>query len=214
MDRTHNAQNNRRPIAARSSSWAKRLTELALKTPITPNQISLLSVLAAAIGAGAVIAFPAPWSLLLCAALIPVRLVCNLLDGLVAVEGGRHSALGALYNDIPDRVSDSLFLVALGVAAGRPELGWAAALLAVGTAYIRLLGGALGLPQDYRGPLAKQQRMWVAVAGCVFGAGEMVWTGTPTWSLGIALVVLILGSAATCVTRTRAIASALRQAHG
>lgn len=214
MDQMRKAQQNRRPIAARASSWAKWLTELALKTPITPNQISMLSVLAAAVGAGAIVAFPAPWSLLLCAVLIPFRLVCNLLDGLVAVEGGRQSPLGALYNDIPDRVTDSLFFIALGWAGGWPELGWVAALFAVGTAYIRLLGGALGLPQDYRGPLAKQQRMWVAMAGCVFGAAEMAWTGTPVWSLGAALIVLVLGSAATCVTRTLAIASALRQSHG
>ncbi|WP_297361355.1 CDP-alcohol phosphatidyltransferase family protein [Acidiferrobacter sp.] len=204
---------NRRPIAARSSRWAHRLTQVTLKTSITPNQISILSVIAATIGSTAIIADPAPWSLVLCAALIPVRLVCNLLDGMVAVEGGKHSLLGALYNEIPDRFSDAVIMVALGIASGRPSLGWAAALLAVATAYVRMLGGSLGLAQDFRGPLAKQQRMWIAAAGCVLGAIEMAWTGTPTWSLIVALWILIAGSAATCVTRTLAISHALRLRH-
>lgn len=186
---------------------------MALKTPITPNQISILSIAAAAVGSGALIVQPAIWSLLLCAALIPVRLLCNLLDGMVAVEGGRHTPLGTLYNDIPDRVSDTLVMVALGVASGWPSLGWAAALLAVATAYVRLLGGSLGLAQDYRGPLAKQQRMWVAAAGCIFGAAELALSGAPTWSLQIALWILVAGSAATCATRTAAIATALVQRH-
>ncbi len=208
------AQNiNRRPIAVRSSGWAQHLAQVALKTPITPNQISIISVVAAAIGSTAIIAHPAPWSLVLCAALIPVRLVCNLLDGMVAVEGGRHSPLGALYNDIPDRLSDALVMVALGITSGWPSLGWAAALLAVGTAYVRMLGGSLGLAQDFRGPLAKQQRMWVAAAGCVLGAIEMAWTGASTWSLIGALWVLITGSAATCATRTIAISNGLRLRH-
>ena len=66
-----------------------------------------------------------------------------------------------LYNEVPDRVADSLFLVALGYAIGMPWLGWLAALAAAVTAYIRVLGGTFGLAQDFRGPLAKQHRMAV-----------------------------------------------------
>ena len=29
------------------------------------------------------------------------RLLCNLLDGMVAVEGGKRSKSGELYNDVP-----------------------------------------------------------------------------------------------------------------
>ena len=37
-------------------------------------------------------------------------LLANLLDGLVAVEGGRRSPTGELFNEVPDRVSDVLVL--------------------------------------------------------------------------------------------------------
>jgi hypothetical protein len=40
-----------------------------------------------------------------------------------------------------------------------------AGAMAVFTAYVRLLGGALGLKQDYVGPMTKQQRMATATAG-------------------------------------------------
>lgn len=201
---------NRRPVAARSSGWAQRLARLILKTPITPNQISVLSVVATLIGVIPVMVDPAVWSFLLLAALIPVRLLCNLLDGMVAVEGGRHSALGPLYNEIPDRMSDALVMIAMGMACGDGSLGWAAALFAVATAYVRLLGGALGLVQDYRGPMAKQARMWVAVAGLLAAAIELAFTGAANLALGMALLVLLVGSAATCVNRALAIARSLR----
>jgi hypothetical protein len=37
-----------------------------------------------------------------------------------------------------------------------PVLGWLAALLACGTAYVRVLGGALGAAQDFCGPQASR----------------------------------------------------------
>jgi phosphatidylglycerophosphate synthase len=92
---------------------------------------------------------------------VQLRLLCNLLDGMVAIEGGKSTASGALFNEIPDRLADALFLVPLGYASGYLWLGWLAALLAVLTAYIRVLGGALGQPQNFGGILPKQRRMAV-----------------------------------------------------
>ena len=96
--------------------------------------------------------------------------MCNLLDGMVAIEGGKKSPVGSLYNEFPDRIADSLFIVALGYAIGWPALGWFGALAAALTAYIRVFGGSLGFDQDFRGPMAKQQRMTVLTAACVVGA--------------------------------------------
>jgi phosphatidylglycerophosphate synthase len=98
---------------------------------------------------GALLWWSPGWSAFIAAAVcVQLRLLCNLLDGMVAIEGGKSTATGALFNEIPDRLADPLFLVPLGYASGYPWLGWLAALLAVLTAYIRVLGGALGLPQD------------------------------------------------------------------
>ena len=92
-----------------------------------------------------------PWLFwLLAAGLVQLRLLCNLIDGMVAIESGKGSPLGELYNEIPDRLSDAATLVGLGFAAGSvPWLGFLAAILAVFVAYVRaavkIAGGAAGL---------------------------------------------------------------------
>jgi phosphatidylglycerophosphate synthase len=197
---------DRRPIAARGSRFAGALTAALLRTSITPNQISLLSVAFAAIGAWALWQAPAqPWLFPVALGGIQLRLLCNLLDGMVAVEGGRGSPVGALFNEFPDRVADSLLLVALGYAAGEPWLGWACALLAALTAYVRLMGGALGQAQSFRGPMAKQHRMAVLSAACVLA----LVLPAQAVLLGAAWVIL-LGSLLTCATRTRLVVAGLR----
>jgi phosphatidylglycerophosphate synthase len=129
---------------------------------------------------------------------------------MVAIEGGKKSAVGALYNEFPDRIADSLLIVALGYCIGWPALGWFGALAAALTAYVRVFGGSLGLAQDFRGPMAKQQRMAVLTVACVAGAGEHVLTGT-RYALIAAAVIIAAGAVVTCVTRTLAIAAELRR---
>jgi phosphatidylglycerophosphate synthase len=114
-----------------------------------------------------------------------------------------------LFNEVPDRVADSLFIVALGYAVAIPWLGWLGALAAAVTAYIRVLGGTFGLAQDFRGPLAKQHRMAVMTAGCVLGCGEFLWRGT-THAVEAAAWVIAIGALVTCVTRIHAIARQLQ----
>ena len=202
-------ESSRRPIRARSSGWAQRSAAALAHSSITPNQISVASALFAGIGAALLAWWPHWLGLLLCALCIQLRLVCNLLDGMVAMEGGKKSAVGALYNEFPDRVADSLLIVALGYACAQPWLGWLGALLAALTAYVRLAGGSLGQPQDFRGPMAKQHRMAVLTLACVAGAAESVLAGTH-WALLIAAALIAAGSALTCGTRSLHIAAQLR----
>ena len=199
----------RRPLASRSTRWAGFLANAAVRAGFTADGISILSLVFAAAGSAALLLVPRPWNLLACAAGIQLRLLCNLLDGMVAVEGGRKSKLGVLYNEIPDRVADSLFLVALGYAIGIAWLGWLAALAAAVTAYIRVLGGTFGLAQDFRGPLAKQHRMAVMTAACLLGIGEYVFTGGQ-YLLEAAAWIIAFGAVVTCGTRIRAIALQLK----
>jgi phosphatidylglycerophosphate synthase len=163
---------------------------------VQPNTVSLASILAAG-AAGACLL--AEWYLA-AALLIQVRLLCNLLDGMVAIEGGLRTASGEVYNDLPDRISDALILVAAGYALTWPAfggaMGWAASLLAVMTAYVRVLGGACGLPQDFAGPMAKPQRMAVITAGCVLAHWE-------PRALAVALMAVTAGSLLTLALRVR-----------
>lgn len=197
----------RRPIAARDSGWARATARVLARSAITPNKLSCLSVVFALGGATVLIAWPTATGLLLCALCILLRLLCNMFDGMVAVEGGKGTATGALYNEIPDRIADSLFLIALGYAIASPWLGWLCALLAALTAYIRSLGGSLGQVQDFRGPMAKPHRMWLLGIALVLAAVAFPWQHD---ILLAAAALIALGSALTCVTRTAAIAARLR----
>jgi len=199
----------RRPIAARGSGWAKSLAAALARSRVTPNQISVLSIFFAAVGAAMLAWAPSTAGLLLCAICVQLRLLCNLLDGMVAMEGGKQTPTGALYNEFPDRIADSLLIVGLGYAAALPWLGWLGALLAALTAYVRLSGGSLGLAQDFRGPMAKQHRMAVLTVACLLAIAERYLIGT-AWVLPAAAWIIAIGSLLTCVTRTRAIAAQLQ----
>ena len=200
---------NRRPLASRQTGWARKLSAALARSAVTPNQISAASVLFAMGGAVLLLWWPTAIGLVVCAACIQLRLLCNLLDGMVAVEGGKQSTLGVLYNEFPDRIADSLFIAAAGYAVGHPWLGWLGALLAALTAYIRVTGGSPGLLQDFRGPMAKPHRMATLTVGCLLAAGEWWWNGT-RHALLIALALIAAGSAWTCIARTQVLAALLR----
>ncbi len=206
---------NRRQLATRSASWAKWLGATIAKTHITPNQISVLSIIPAIVGAWLLASTQiekTSFVLVLITLCIQLRLLFNMLDGLVAIEGGKQSKVGVLYNEIPDRIADSLFIVALGYAIGLPWLGWLGALLAAKTAYIRLLGGAIGLAQDFRGPLAKQHRMFAMSLGCLVAAGVLYFKQDQTFSvlvLTITSYIIAIGAGITCINRILAIAKQL-----
>jgi phosphatidylglycerophosphate synthase len=204
-----NTPEARRQLASRSTGWARFLAAGAVRAGLTADAISILSLVFAAAGSAALVWMPRPWNLLVGAACVQLRLLCNLLDGMVAIEGGKKSKVGVLYNEVPDRIADSLFLVALGYTIAMPWLGWLAALLAAITAYIRVLGGTFGLVQDFRGPLAKQHRMAVMTAGCLLGIGEFYWLGTQHVVEAAAWIIAI-GALVTCGTRVRAIAKQLQ----
>jgi phosphatidylglycerophosphate synthase len=131
--------------------------------------------------------------LLVAAAAVQGRLLCNLLDGMVAVEGGMKEKDGAFWNEFPDRVSDILILGGLGIAAGRPGLGFFVAALAVTAAYVRELARANGGEADYGGPMAKQHRMAAVTAVAVIGAFWPLW-GNGYWLITTGLWLIALAT--------------------
>ena len=192
----------RRPIAQRNQRWAQATAAALARSAITPNQISCLSVAFALAGAGLLVYWPTRSGLVLAALCILLRLLCNMFDGMVAVEGGKGTATGALFNEVPDRIADSLFLVAAGYTIALPWLGWLCALLAALTAYIRVLGGSLGLAQDFRGPMAKPHRMWLLGLALVLAAIVTAWQQA---ILLASLALIAAGTALTCARRCIAI---------
>ena len=202
-------EGNRRPLQSRQTGWAAKLLDLLLGTAITANQISFAGIGFAALGALAMAFAPLhPWLWLFAALMIQARLVANLMDGLVAVEGGRGAPTGAIWNEAPDRLEDTLLLVAFGYGMGLGWLGWLAAVMAAICAYVRLLGGTFGLPQDFVGPFAKQQRMAFLTGASVLSAFE-AWFFASHWIGIVALAVVAAGTFLTIGRRLRRQAIAL-----
>jgi phosphatidylglycerophosphate synthase len=210
---------NRRPIRARSISLIQRLASVLVEVGMTPNQISVASVVFAGLGALTLLAVPIGhgptqiFALAATALFIQMRLLCNLLDGLMAVEGGLRTTYGDIFNEFPDRIADSMLLVCAGYAAQCGalgwQLGWSAALLACMTAYIRAFGDAKGLGQDFSGPMAKQQRMFILTVACLLTPLES-FIFNSNWSMLAALIIINIGSVITCVRRTYKIADGLQ----
>lgn len=198
----------RRPLSSRNTAWARWLARRLANTAVTPNQISLASIGFAFIGGLLLLRPDWPAAMAFAALCIQLRLLCNLIDGMVAVEGEKGTPEGALYNEIPDRIADSLFLVGAGYGIGLPALGWLCALVAAITAYIRVLGGSLGLRQDFRGPQAKPHRMALLTVACIAVAFEDVYWGSQ-YAMVVALCLIAVGSLYTCVRRVRVIAAEL-----
>jgi phosphatidylglycerophosphate synthase len=210
---------NRRPIKMRSARWAQALATALAKLGVSPNQVSLFSIIVALIGAGLFLGegfgSGSPWLLIGAGVCVQLRLLANMLDGLIAVEGGRQTKVGELYNEIPDRIADVLFLASAGYGSQHAiwgtALGWSAAVLAVGTAYIRVLGARRGWEQDFRGPIAKQQRMFLLTVGCFLAAAEHI-LNWPRQSLFWILVLINIGTLVTCIRRARSLAQRLENA--
>lgn len=206
-------QENRRPLASRQTGWAQKATSLLAGTNITPNQISIAGIVAAALagcgfaaaghseGAGRVVL------LLLAALFCQIRLLCNLFDGMVAVEAGKRAPDGVAWNEFPDRFADILIFVGIGYAIARPELGWAAAAFSVLTAYVRELGAANGCGHDFTGPMAKQHRMAVATIAALVAIVN--WPSTQL-VLTAALWIITLGALLTAIYRIHRLLQTLK----
>jgi phosphatidylglycerophosphate synthase len=224
MPESASEQSGRRPLKSRQWRVFQKLAGALANSGVTPNAISVASVVFAVAAGGCLAAtnqFEEPfvrhgfW--VLSAVMIQFRLIANLMDGMVAIEGGRKSAVGDLYNEVPDRLSDPAILIGAGFAwGGCPMLGLAAALIAVFVAYVRAIGASVGVGQVFLGPFAKQQRMALMTLVCVASAVlPMPWQPIHAFTgIGIcggALVVIIMGGIVTAVRRLNHIARLMRE---
>jgi len=209
---------SRRPLTSRNTRWAAAGANWLAGIGLRPNQISVASVLFGALACGALAwsnAAPeksaAGW-FIAAAACIQLRLLCNLFDGMVAVEGGFKTKSGEIYNELPDRFADAFILAGAGYAWGGDHMtitaGWAAAVAAVVTAYVRALGVAAGASQYFLGPMAKPHRMALMTFACL-GAATAAWNGRQMDLMGPALWLVVVGCIITIFRRCRRIVAEL-----
>lgn len=214
-------QADRRPLKSRQWQFSHTLTHWLAARGVTPNGISVAGMFfgiaaGCALAATAHFDIPPVW-FVLGAACIQLRLMCNLLDGMVAEVQKSDSPVGAMYNEVPDRVSDAATLIGGGYAlGGDPVLGFVATCLAIFIAYIRAQGKVAGGPQDFAGPMAKPQRMFVMTVASLYAAFapaflQPQWESLPGFgTLAVALTIIIAGEVVTVVRRLWRISAALR----
>src|SRR5262245_44540832 len=100
---------DRRPLKSRGWQFSKVTTSALVRAGISANTISVFGM-AYGIAAGVCLAttgmlmsypnLPSRAMWLLAAIFIQKRLLANLLDGMVAIESGKASPVGELYNEI------------------------------------------------------------------------------------------------------------------
>ena len=193
----------RRPLQSRQFLVFKKLAARLAENGVTPNAISLTSLVfgVAAGFAFAITGISSAWLarvlFVAAAALIQLRLLCNLLDGMVAVEYQRGSSGGELWNEVPDRFSDVATIIGAGFAfGGNVTMGVIGAILALLTAYVRALGASTGAGQIFAGIGGKPQRMFLLTVTALTAA---ILNRPFTLSIGLAL--LCVAAAATVVHR-------------
>ncbi len=222
MDKSKNnsSHDGRRPLKVRASTKLQAFAQWLSKQNVHPNTISLFSIVFATCAAISLLASASSDAvvrvilIILSAVFIQCRLLCNLFDGLVAVEGGKGTPSGELFNDFPDRIADAIILIAVGYAIPHCnyaiELAWFAAILAIMTAYTRTLASSLGSPVNFQGPMAKQHRMAVMTLACLVSTIETLFI-TAGSTFFFALMIVIIGSIFTIYRRLRAAYQYLEQ---
>jgi len=212
----------RRPLASRDRAASKLIAGWLARLGASPNSISLAGMIAGILAGVAFALTVLPefriFAFLGAALFIQLRLLANMLDGMVAIATGKTSPVGELYNEIPDRVSDAAICIGAGFAAGSvPALGYLAACVAIFVAYVRAEGKVAGAHQEYCGPMAKPHRMFALTVAAIYcGLAPEAWQPTlrepmEAGLMAMALALIIVGGLVTAVRRLVRIARALRR---
>ena len=144
--------------------YRKILTPLAKKLHwLNPDVVSYAAVIAAA-ATGWCFYKAADSRILLIVAIVLtlLRMTLNTIDGVMAIQRGKHTLTGEIVNALPDRYSD-IFVVA-GITLSplcRDWLGLAALATMFLVSYTGMLGKAIGLSWQHQGPMGKVERLIV-----------------------------------------------------
>ncbi len=143
-----------------------------------------------------------------------------MLDGMVALAAGQASWRGEVLNDLPDRISDLLIFVGAAHSGWmHPLFGYWAAMMSLGTAYVGMLGQAVGVQREFSGWMSKPWRMvalglgaWLTYALFRLHHGPNHFAG---WTaLEWTCVVIIAGCLQTSAQRLIRILRALKRKSG
>ena len=167
---------------------------------VSPNVITVTGI-ACGGGAGAALALLRPGlpAGITVAAVLAARLACANLDGGVARDGGRATPLGAVLNELGDRLAE-LAALAGCLAIAPAWLVCAAALAATLPSWVALAGASAGLGRVQGGPVGKTERC--LLLALLAGTGLVV----------VFLAIIAVGSAVTAIVRLARLARRARAA--
>jgi phosphatidylglycerophosphate synthase len=217
MESSKHDPSDRRPALPRRFGWVQAMAAWLAKAGLSPNAISVCGFIAAALAGWL-------WSMtdtqpelarllwLTGIFFMLLRILANNLDGLVAVEWGKASKVGLLYNDVPDRLSDTALLIGMGCAQGGDlTLGITAAGVAVFVSYVRLIGRTAGAPSDFCGPMDKGGRIITLMLAALFmGLAPSSWLAAASGTSAPATLALIVVCAGGIFTAARRLLHASR----
>lgn len=222
MKKIETDDRDRRPLQLRDWKWLQSVARKLAVTGVSPNMISVLGVI---FGFACALSFyftavhsSSERALWLAGALFMLlRVLANTLDGMVAVEYGKETRVGLLYNEAPDRIADVVILIGAGYAhGGDVVLGYLAACVALFVAYVRTLARIAGAPSDFRGLMNKRGRvltlLFVALyMGLTPGAWHFSWGPGDRWGImALALLLVCIGGIYTSAWRLRTAGRYLR----
>ncbi len=133
-----------RPLAA-------PLVMILAKTRVTPNQVTMVSIVVMLASVAAFIGLPGALGLWLGVALVEASYILDCCDGQLARVTGRTSEVGGLLDFLMDELKAFLLVGALAVRWSWHEGGGSAALL-WGIAILIVVGSALSLTKFLRTP--------------------------------------------------------------
>jgi CDP-diacylglycerol---glycerol-3-phosphate 3-phosphatidyltransferase len=143
-------QNALRPVAG-----------LFIKIQIHPTYINLLGLMISLLMAFSLFmasTIPAAYWVLPVGAFL--RTACNALDGMVARGLNVSSAVGEVYNEFMDRISDAAIFFCVGLSHhGEIALAFAATIAILINSYLGIIGKAAGGSRVYIGLIGKADRM-------------------------------------------------------
>lgn len=165
---------------------------------VNPDVLSALAVVVAALG-GACLALAASVPLLLLAVplLAAVRLLLNVLDGAVARRGGVARPMGEMWNELGDRVCDTLFMGGLAFhPAVDTRLVAAAVVAALLASYAGITARAAGGVRQYTGVMSKPGRMVLLAI-----AAPLTFITSDNRCLNLGLIIIAVGALITLIQR-------------
>jgi CDP-diacylglycerol--glycerol-3-phosphate 3-phosphatidyltransferase len=182
-------------------AFLRPLAGALARAGVTANQITIAAAaVSVALGGIVVWRLPDTRAFLLIPLWMFVRMACNALDGMLALEFGQKTRLGAYLNELADAVSDvALYLPFALLPPFSPLWTGLVIVLAVVSEYAGALGPLVGASRHYEGPMGKSDRAFV------FGALGL-WAGIaaplPEW-LALVMPVLAAALVVTIVNRVR-----------